>query len=459
MAPMAEDTLKVTKTADTNDGTCDSDCSLREAVVAANADPDRDTIRVPAGTYKLTSPEGDLDIESEVAIEAVRGTAVIDGQSADRVLEITASGEAYLTGLEIANGRLQAGQGGGILNAGLAYITHSTITSNSAPTGGGLANSGGTLALRFSTVSDNSADFGGGINNEGGRVEVETSLLWKNFASFSGGGLYNVAGEAHFRNSTVSANRSNSSGAGIYQISDEVVSIVSSTIIGNSADLDNDNGDGGGVFVGGGVNPGGVLITNSLLFGNADGGPIQHPNCSGPLDSLGHNIILVNTGCDITLEPTDLNSAATTGALARNGGPTMTYALPADSVAIGHGPTGTVACSGTDQRGVPRTGSCDTGAYQLETCDTAVINVVGTDGRDRLQGSQGADGILAKGGADRVEAGAGADRVCGGAGNDKLFGGTGRDVLVGHAGNDLLDGGPGKDRCRGGAGRDRQVSC
>jgi CSLREA domain-containing protein len=459
IASAAEGTLKVTKKTDTNDGTCDSDCSLREAVVAANADPERDTIRVPAGTYKLTSPEGDLDIETEVAIEAVRGTAVIDGQNADRVLEITASGEAFLTGLEITNGRLQTGQGGGILNAGLAYITHSAITSSVAPTGGGIANSGGTLALRFTTVSDNSAEFGGGINNEGGRAEIETSLLWKNVASVSGGGLYNVAGEAHFRNSTVSANRTDGSGAGIYQISQEVVSIVSSTIIGNSADIDNDNGDGGGVFVGGGAGGGGALITNSLLFGNADGGPTQHPNCSGPLDSLGHNIIVVNAGCDTALEPTDVNGAAATGALVDNGGPTLTYGLPSVSLAVGHGPTGTVACEGTDQRGVPRTGPCDTGAYQYERCDTAVINVVGTDGRDELQGSQGRDGILAKGGADRVEAAGGADRVCGGAGNDQLFGGTGKDVLLGSGGNDRLDGGPGRDRCVGGTGKDREVSC
>ncbi|PYS23626.1 MAG: hypothetical protein DMF72_08740 [Acidobacteria bacterium] len=34
----------VTKTADTNDGHCDSDCSLREAILAANADPGPDTI-------------------------------------------------------------------------------------------------------------------------------------------------------------------------------------------------------------------------------------------------------------------------------------------------------------------------------------------------------------------------------------------------------------------------------
>jgi CSLREA domain-containing protein len=37
-------TLTVTKTADTNDGACDADCSLREAIVAANAAAGADTI-------------------------------------------------------------------------------------------------------------------------------------------------------------------------------------------------------------------------------------------------------------------------------------------------------------------------------------------------------------------------------------------------------------------------------
>lgn len=37
-------TFTVNKTADTNDGTCDADCSFREAVAAANANPGADTI-------------------------------------------------------------------------------------------------------------------------------------------------------------------------------------------------------------------------------------------------------------------------------------------------------------------------------------------------------------------------------------------------------------------------------
>src|SRR5262249_50093320 len=42
----------VTKAADTNDGTCDTDCSLREAITAANANGGADTIRF-SGNYTI----------------------------------------------------------------------------------------------------------------------------------------------------------------------------------------------------------------------------------------------------------------------------------------------------------------------------------------------------------------------------------------------------------------------
>src|SRR6476469_358210 len=47
-------TFSVTKTADSNDGTCDADCSLREAVAAANNNAGPNTINIPTGTYTLT---------------------------------------------------------------------------------------------------------------------------------------------------------------------------------------------------------------------------------------------------------------------------------------------------------------------------------------------------------------------------------------------------------------------
>src|SRR4051794_34618569 len=47
----------VTKTADTNDGVCNADCSLREAIRAANADVTANASIInlqPASTYNLT---------------------------------------------------------------------------------------------------------------------------------------------------------------------------------------------------------------------------------------------------------------------------------------------------------------------------------------------------------------------------------------------------------------------
>ncbi|HYU58187.1 MAG TPA: CSLREA domain-containing protein [Actinomycetota bacterium] len=46
---LAPGPFEVTKTADTYDGACDGDCSLREAVVAANDRSGADVIVVPAG--------------------------------------------------------------------------------------------------------------------------------------------------------------------------------------------------------------------------------------------------------------------------------------------------------------------------------------------------------------------------------------------------------------------------
>jgi CSLREA domain-containing protein len=62
-------TFTVTKTADTVDGTCGADCSLREAVIAANAAAGADVVQVPTGTFALALPGaedaaqiGDLDV-------------------------------------------------------------------------------------------------------------------------------------------------------------------------------------------------------------------------------------------------------------------------------------------------------------------------------------------------------------------------------------------------------------
>ena len=79
---------------------CDSDCSLREAIIAANANPGPDIITLPAGTYTLTIAgdergrrghrrprhPGDLTINGAGA-----STTIVDGGGIDRVFHIVSA--------------------------------------------------------------------------------------------------------------------------------------------------------------------------------------------------------------------------------------------------------------------------------------------------------------------------------------------------------------------------------
>ncbi|HET9221183.1 MAG TPA: choice-of-anchor Q domain-containing protein, partial [Roseiflexaceae bacterium] len=86
------DYLVVTKAADTNDGTCDSDCSLREAIAAADASADLDAIRFN-GNYTITLasalsstlPNGFT--EDDLMIDGKGYNVVIDGNGSDRIIE------------------------------------------------------------------------------------------------------------------------------------------------------------------------------------------------------------------------------------------------------------------------------------------------------------------------------------------------------------------------------------
>ena len=74
-------TFTVSKVADTNDGVCNSDCSLREAIIAANTTAGADRIVLGSGlTYTLTigpadapgalvAGSGDLDITDALTID------------------------------------------------------------------------------------------------------------------------------------------------------------------------------------------------------------------------------------------------------------------------------------------------------------------------------------------------------------------------------------------------------
>jgi CSLREA domain-containing protein len=291
----ADTRIKVSTTAD--DITVNGNCTLREAIIAANTDAavDRcpagtgaDAIILPAGTYllSLTGPNedaaqsGDLDIVGATFIFGAG--AVIDGGSyggdewflSDRVLHVLGGGELSLSGTTIRGG--VCWNGAGILNAGALRIDSSSIQDNlqtpdalcgETTTGGGAGIfSQGTLTVTRSVIrrNDISRDFGsesgGGLLNSGA-AQIADSVIASNWAA-AGGGIENL-GELHVTNTEISHNAGRFYGAGLRNQHTGTAYLTHVTVSGNS--------DGGILNGGQGLGqPGGTLIIrNSTMSNNA----------------------------------------------------------------------------------------------------------------------------------------------------------------------------------------------
>jgi len=358
--PASAATYTVTKTEDTADGACDADCSLREAIIAANGIPGADTITLPADTYTLTIPgigesaaaTGDLDITDDLTINgAGAASTVIDGGAIDRVFTIDPNGSgiaAEISGVTVQNGNT-ATNGSGIFNAGTLTLTGVTISGNTAAySGGGIYNYDSTLTLTNSTVGGNAAAVdGGGIYNWGGTLTLTNSAVSGNTAVDDAGGVYNEGtATLAMTNVTVSDNTATGSGGGILTVATAALTNV--TVSGNTAPY------GAGIYNFGGT----ATLTNSIVANGISGG-----DCYGTITSGGHNLDSDGT-CGLTGTGDISNTGPMLGPLADNGGPTKTHALLIGSPAIDAGDDG--ACPATDQRGVarPQGASCDIGAFE-----------------------------------------------------------------------------------------------
>ncbi|MDQ6760390.1 MAG: CSLREA domain-containing protein [Acidobacteriota bacterium] len=337
--------LIVTTTDDHDDGTCNAaDCTLREAINAANSRVGDDVIAFApgvTGTIQLASALPNLT--SNIALQGPGANVLTvrrNSAASYRIFTINAGAIVTISGLTIANGNTFQ-SGGGILNSGTLGLNGVAISGNHGGNGGGIYNSFGTLTLNQSTISGNS---------------VSSSF------AFSGGGIYNQGGNVTITSSTISGNTANGpggnsdSGGGIIT-NVGVVTFINSTISGNAADF------GGGAW---NLNGGTVRSINTIIArNNAPSGP----DFDGALTSQGHNFIGNNAAASIT--PMTGDQIGTPGApldpllgsLQNNGGPTDTLALSSASTAIDAGDD-TIAPI-RDQRGFLRVGVSDIGAFEF----------------------------------------------------------------------------------------------
>jgi CSLREA domain-containing protein len=229
-------TFTVTKTADTDDGVCTAgDCSLREAIFAANDLAGPDTIDFKASVFASPNPVQqiilsadllELKIEDDLAINGPGARQlIINGNNDDRIFDI-ANKTVSIRDLTMFNGYAKAGNiyqgqagecaGGAIASNADLTLIRVRITLNKADCQGGGIAAGNSLTVIYSIISNNySNQFGGGIYGNG-TVKIANSTITDNEANFVGGGIYSSAASAlYLNNATISHNTSGTEGGGI----------------------------------------------------------------------------------------------------------------------------------------------------------------------------------------------------------------------------------------------------
>ena len=372
-APAGAATLTPTRVDDPAEGGADCsepplDCSLRNALDAAQPGGVVDLRTGPAGPYLVTQ-DRPLEITGSVALvgPGAASRAIARTAGVGSVFSIAAPrgdngppsapppADVFIGGLTITGGRGQRFGGGlTIWSARNVVLRGLAITGNrSDPAAGG---EGGGV--------------GGGVMAFGSSVTIVDSSITGNVAASGeflapGGGVYNGGGPVRIVNSTISGNQAER-GGGLYQAvggggMDRTL-LTNVTLAGNSAP-----GGGGNLF----IFSGDLISTGSIVA--AGSGPRGSENCGGDVPSANlisrrHNVESPTTQCNFT-SPGDLQGVSDPGLAALDASGTL--ALLTGSPAIDAGPEGGCAEEAlgplaTDQRGEPRPQGrrCDAGAFE-----------------------------------------------------------------------------------------------
>lgn len=408
-------TYAVDRTDDVTTGACTAaanDCSLRGAIITANANPGADTINLQDSvTYKLTlgpadsapgafiEGSGDLDITGPLTLSGNKAT--VDGNQVDRVFDIgNAAGTSFsvtINLLTITHGHSVGflSFGGGInVRAAALTLNACRILDNDTQEGEEYDNGGGiavnsllfpatsaSLAMTDCTVSGNDGQHGGGIVLGGKTTATIARCTIDNntgHGALGGGGLFVTGTDAvaTIDNSTVAVNTASNKGGGVYLFNGSAT-VKQATIALNNAS------QGGGAIPKGGTiddpNGGGILRSGNGLWANS---AATHPDISGKITSQGFSLFQSNSGITGLLGNDLSNVVAQLDplALVNNGGPTQTIALLAASPAVNSGDPAVSGAGQFDQRGSGfarvKGGHLDIGAFESGTLPTLSINDV-----------------------------------------------------------------------------------
>ena len=264
-------TYLVTTNEDSDDGTCDGHCTLREAINATQNNSGPDTI-----LFNLLPTSRTVTLTSSLPI--LTDTLTIDGSNVisltlngsqlsqfQRVFSIQEPGIVTITQMSLVSktnsyaiyneGALNltqlliAGNEQGVRNGGTLAVNEVTFEKNILPVGcgGGLHNFG-VLTITTSIFRENMAENGGGLCNFSGIVSIEGTTFNDNSTNSSGGlggAIVNTRNGAQWPSMEISQSyffNNVATGAGGAILSETPLAISNSSFISNAAD-----------YVGGGI--------------------------------------------------------------------------------------------------------------------------------------------------------------------------------------------------------------
>ena len=264
------------------DAIINGNCSIREAIVAANTDSavdactagsGADTLNA-SGTFVLTTADNGAN-----GLPVITSTITMNGAQisrapaapAFRILAVASTGNLTLNGATVNRGLardcpIQAGDvcGGGIVNEGTLSVNGSRIVNNAAinaapafsqAVGGGIVSTG-TLNVRASRFNGDTTSCSGSGSPVG---------------CFSlGGAIYNSVGTLDVRNSEVVSNAASCSGSNCVAVGGGITNDDTSTVTGSRVNDNAASCSGSGcTAIGGGIGMfGTVNVTDSQVSGN-----------------------------------------------------------------------------------------------------------------------------------------------------------------------------------------------
>ena len=175
-------------------------CTLRAAIQAANVTPERDVVRVPAGTYEFTGQDLIVTMNDQVDVigEGARTTVLREVSGGDgRVFLLEQNSAMALSGVTLTGA--QGASAVLLFGGGIDFrATEVTFTGNTAPNGGAVDGTGGAVTLDRSTLAGNTATGKGGAVYVGGAastLEAVNTTITGNSAP-DGAGVYVDSGTA-----------------------------------------------------------------------------------------------------------------------------------------------------------------------------------------------------------------------------------------------------------------------